>query len=65
MKYINTGVLLWNQSWGGNRTDVSEWIDIDSKDRIFIAGYTDSFSNDVLDYNVSILSFNTFSKLIL
>jgi len=51
-------------------TDVSEGIDIDSKDRIFIAGYTDSFSNDVLDYNVldynvSILSFNTFSKLIL
>ncbi|MFX1554243.1 MAG: SBBP repeat-containing protein [Promethearchaeota archaeon] len=43
VKYDNSGIYQWNRTWGGNNTDVSFEISIDSSDNIYLVGYIWSF----------------------
>jgi len=39
VKYDSSGVYQWNRTWGGNNTDVSYGISVDSSDNIYLVGY--------------------------
>ncbi len=63
IKYDKFGNQLWNKTWGGVSVDGAEAIAIDSKDNVFIAGYTDSFSTNGYR-NLFIVKFNNSGKQI-
>jgi len=63
IKYDKHGNQKWNKTWGGGSIDGAEAIITDSKNNIFIAGYTDSFSTN--DYrNLFIAKYNHSGTLI-
>jgi len=43
IKYNASGTFKWNETWGGTDDDEGYDIAIDSKDNIYIAGYTNNF----------------------
>lgn len=58
LKYDSSGDLLWERRWGGPNTDGAKAVAIDSKDDIYVVGYTSQYTtggNDVLllKYNSS------------
>ncbi|MHA2039712.1 MAG: SBBP repeat-containing protein [Promethearchaeota archaeon] len=48
LKFSSSGVLLWNRTWGGNETDWSTKIVIDSSNNIYIVGATNNPNGRVL-----------------
>lgn len=44
VKYDNSGVQLWNRSWGGNDVDVSSEVVVDSSGKVYLGGTTKSFT---------------------
>jgi hypothetical protein len=48
-KYDSTGTPLWDRTWGGNLADTPASITVDSRNAIYISGYTESFGAGVRD----------------
>ena len=48
-KYTNSGVQLWNETWGGNFDDIGYSIDFDSSNNLYIVGESNSFGNGSSD----------------
>ena len=48
-KYTNSGVQLWNETWGGNFDDIGYSIDSDSSNNLYIVGESNSFGNGSSD----------------
>jgi len=56
LNYSTTGVLLWNQTWGGTNNDYGEKILLDSSEELNILGsteYNGNISTFLLKYNNS------------
>ena len=49
LKYDSSGVLQWNNTWGGSQSDYCHGLTLDSFGNIYLAGYTDSFNVDFAD----------------
>ena len=49
VKYNNTGVQLWNRTWGGSGNDACMGIVVNSLDNMYLAGYTNSFGAGASD----------------
>ena len=48
IKYSSSGVLLWNRTWGGNESDSSYLMVLDSSNNIYITGFIDNLNGRVL-----------------
>ncbi|MFX1320376.1 MAG: SBBP repeat-containing protein [Promethearchaeota archaeon] len=55
-KFNSSGDPLWNTTWGGSEHDYGYSIALDSKENIYITGYTRSF--DGIDKDVCLVKFN-------
>jgi len=53
--YSETGVLLWNSTWGGSESDYGNDVTVDSTNHALVVGYTDSFSSTLGLYDTFIL----------
>jgi len=47
IKYSSLGVQEWNKTWDGGGSDEGLGIAVDSKDDIYITGYTQSLNDDI------------------
>jgi uncharacterized delta-60 repeat protein len=43
IKYDGNGIQQWNHTWGGNHSDYSYGLELDSKGNIYLAGKSNSF----------------------
>ena len=60
LKYSSSGILEWNETWGGNETDRAYGIAVDHMNNTYIAGFT-KINQDIGD--VIVLKYNNSGKL--
>ena len=62
VKYNSTGYLLWNRTAGGNRYEYGYSVVTDSKDNVYVTGWTSSFGAG--DADSWLLKYNSSGNLI-
>lgn len=58
LKINSLGVLQWNNTWGGNKTEFIAGIALDSSGNIYLGGHTKSFNSRVHDYDICLIKLN-------
>lgn len=61
LKFNSSSNLIWNTTWGGSEHDYGYSITLDSKDNIYVVGYTTSYDGD--DKDVFVLQLNQIGSL--
>ncbi|MFX0029735.1 MAG: SBBP repeat-containing protein [Candidatus Hermodarchaeota archaeon] len=61
VKYDNTGVQLWNRTWGGSEDEHGSAITLDSSSNIYVAGSTESYGAG--DYDMVLVKYNNLGNL--
>ncbi|GAI98748.1 unnamed protein product [marine sediment metagenome] len=61
IKYNNSGIYEWNQTWGGEWDENALDMAIDSSDNIYLTGYTMSYGTGLFD--IFLLKYNNSGQL--
>jgi hypothetical protein len=61
-KYYSNGTLLWNETWGGIKSDVGGRIALGDENTIYIAGTTESYGMG--DRDICLLKYNSNGSLV-
>lgn len=61
IKYSNSGIYEWNQTWGGEWDENALDMAIDSSDNIYLTGYTMSYGAGLFD--ICLLKYNNSGQL--
>ncbi|MFX1487572.1 MAG: hypothetical protein ACFFBI_00370 [Promethearchaeota archaeon] len=56
LKFNSSGNLIWNTTWGGSENEYAYSIALNSKEYIYVVGYTTSFNGN--DKDVAVIKFN-------
>jgi hypothetical protein len=59
-----TGTLLFQKSWGGNRGDFGYGVAVDSAENVYVTGYTYSFGPNTQGTNFFVLKYDYYGNLL-